>query len=138
LKKLPLGSIAVDTNVLLRALVDDDSAEGQTRAARAFLAPMRELHVSQVVQVELTWVLRRAFGFDRDAILKALRTLREHPAIRLQAQDSFDAALGECAVGIDFADALIAQEAHRVQTSVVTFDRIFAKRCAATLLLVES
>ena len=132
--KSPHASIAVDTNVLLRALVDDDSALAQTQAARAFLGPMREIHVAQVVQAELTWVLHRAFGFDRGAIIEVLQTLRAHPAIRLQAADSFDAAVAAYAAGVDFADALIAHEASRVQTGLVTFDRVFAKRCGATLL----
>jgi hypothetical protein len=64
----------VDTNVLVRWLVDDEP--GQTArvaalfdAARAERAP---LFVPNTVMLELEWVLRSRHRFDKPAVLRAL------------------------------------------------------------------
>ncbi|MFA7061261.1 MAG: PIN domain-containing protein [Pedobacter sp.] len=53
--------IAVDTNVLIRILVDDPGAVPQMQAARALLANDEALHVPQIVQVETVWVLESTY-----------------------------------------------------------------------------
>lgn len=128
------ASIAVDTNLLLRALVDDPTAAAQSAAARQFLMHMTQVYVSQIVQVELTWVLRRVYAFSRDEICQLLQRLRSNAVIRLQFVDAFDAALELYRSGADFADALIVHEAKRVRVELVTFDKKLAERLGARLL----
>ncbi|CAG1014013.1 hypothetical protein ANAEL_04864 [Anaerolineales bacterium] len=53
--------IAIDTNVLVRILVDAPGASAQMESARALLADSAVLYVSQIVQVE-TGVARFSFG----------------------------------------------------------------------------
>src|SRR5688500_11210191 len=105
--------LAVDTNVLLRALINDPEAMDQCHAARAELAQHKAIYVSQVVQLELGWVMRRALGFSPASIADTLERLGSHAALQLQAPDAFDAALASYRDGQDFADAMIAFEARR-------------------------
>ncbi|MDE2906398.1 MAG: PIN domain-containing protein, partial [Acidobacteriota bacterium] len=52
--------IALDTNVLVRYLVDDDPEQAETaRALLASVTPTRPGFVCREVMVELVWVLRR-------------------------------------------------------------------------------
>lgn len=67
--------IAVDTNVLVRILVDDPGAAPQMQSARALLEKSEALYVPQIVQVETVWVLESAYGFDKTAICK-IHTIR--------------------------------------------------------------
>jgi predicted nucleic-acid-binding protein len=82
--------IAVDTNVLVRILIDDPGAALQMQSARALLAKSETVYVPQIVQVETVWVLESAYGFDKAAICKILNHLCQHPQFRLQSADSFE------------------------------------------------
>ena len=65
--------IALDTNVLVRYLVDDDAK--QAEAARALLdalTPARPGFVCREVMVELVWVLRRTYGHTPERIAAVL------------------------------------------------------------------
>lgn len=118
--------IAVDTNVLVRFLVEDDAR--QTERARTLFRRTIESEsrafVSDVVLCELVWVLERSYRFRREEITRVLgRLLRashlafSSPEIPIQALESFEAGSG------DFADYLIREHAssHGCQ-AVATFD----------------
>ena len=68
---------AIDTNVLVRFLVQDD--EKQAQIATQLLAEAetnkQPLFVSNVVVLELMWVLRSAYEVPRDEILGSLNEL---------------------------------------------------------------
>lgn len=53
--------IAIDTNVLVRVVIDEPGETVQITAARALVADVRNVFVSQVVLVETVWVLERAY-----------------------------------------------------------------------------
>lgn len=95
--------IALDTNVVVRLLVDDDPA--QTRRARSLLAARTAL-VAPTVILETEWVLRGAYGIGRAAIARALRALLGLPAIELGNAQAVGQALEWFEAGLDFADAL--------------------------------
>jgi predicted nucleic-acid-binding protein len=69
--------IAIDTNVLVRFLTQDDPE--QAAAASAFmrgLTPAAPGFISREVMVELVWVLERAYRFSRAEVSAALEGLR--------------------------------------------------------------
>jgi predicted nucleic-acid-binding protein len=70
--------IALDTNVLVRYLVEDDPA--QARAAIALIEATIErgdrLFVAQIVLCETVRVLSYAYRFRREEIVAILRQLR--------------------------------------------------------------
>lgn len=57
--------LALDTNVLVRILIDDTQFIDQCAAARALASAAGEVYVPQVVQIETVWVLESAYGFAR-------------------------------------------------------------------------
>lgn len=128
---------AVDTNVLIRALVDDPGAPDQCRAARQLLAREGRVHVTQIVQVELVWLLTRVMRYPQEVVIQTLRQLDAHAAIEFQAPDAFSAALAAFEQGFDFADALIATEAARAGVRLATFDRKFARYPGVILLSAQ-
>ena len=69
--------IALDTNVLVRYLTQDDP--GQSGAANQLIEAQcsheEPCRVSMVVLCELVWVLRSAYGHDRATIATVLERL---------------------------------------------------------------
>ena len=116
--------IAVDTNVLIRILVDDLGAASQMQAARALLANSEVLYVPQIVQVETVWVLESAYYFDKPAICKILDHLQRHPKFQLQSAESIESAVALFRQhSVDFSDCLILTESTKQQLKLFTFDK---------------
>lgn len=116
--------IAVDTNVLVRIIVDDPGAHDQCVAARTAVEAEDVVHVSRVVQAEFSWVLAKAFGFKRAEIAAALRSLRDNAAYHLESPESFVAALEEFeTTSVGFADCLIVAHARAAGSPLLTFDK---------------
>ncbi|MDP1605151.1 MAG: type II toxin-antitoxin system VapC family toxin [Rhodocyclaceae bacterium] len=120
--------VSVDTNVLVRVLVDDPDAPGQCAAARTAVAAAGEVHVAQAVQIETVWVLTGAYGLGRAALVKTLLVIANHPAFHLQRAEIFRVALQHFQSGrADFADCLILAESAAVGATLATFDRKLGK-----------
>lgn len=116
--------IAVDTNVLVRILVDDPSETAQVKRARSLASRVGEIVVSQVVQAETVWVLTGAYNLDRAGVVEVLDHLARNRAFRMQREQSFHEALDLYRAGTaDFADYLILSEAGHESLEVATFDR---------------
>lgn len=121
---------AVDTNVLLRLLVDDSANKKQCTVVRHWASELKEtLHISQTVQVELVWVLKKAYEFPKEKILLVLYALNTNGAFELQNSDIFKKALAYYNLtNIDFSDAIILAEAEVLMvTPLVTFDKKLGK-----------
>jgi predicted nucleic-acid-binding protein len=122
--------IALDTNVLVRFLVQDDPAQGATaRRVIASLAANVPGFIGREVMVELVWVLERAYGFARAEVAAAIGGLLAALEIEVEAADDVGAALFRYRdEGFGFADLMIAAAARRAGASkLVTFDRKAAR-----------
>lgn len=111
--------LAVDTNVVVRFMTDDDPA--QAAIARHLIAT-QTIHLQKTVLLETEWVLRSLYRFPSLTIAEALRAFiglpnvqPEQPAMTAQALDWF-------AQGMDFADALHLAGAEECE-AFATFDR---------------
>ena len=118
--------IALDTNVLVRYLVNDDAR--QAAAARVLLAELtseRPGFVCREVVVELVWVLQRAYGFSRDQIARVLEELVATRELAFEAGDDVGrAAFMYRQGGAGFSDLMIAAAAKRTGAyPLYTFDR---------------
>ena len=116
--------IAIDTNVLVRILVDDSGQPDQVQAARKLASDAKQLFVPQIVQVEMVWVLQAAYKLKKTAIIAVLEHLLHNSAFELQAKDRFLEALelfkrNSCG----FADCLIAAESYAADRTLITFDK---------------
>lgn len=127
--------IALDTNVLVRALVDDPTAPRQCAAARSLLGKEPEAFVPTLVQAELIWVLESTYGLDKTAIVEVLEHLRDNTAYRLQDEPQFVDALAAYIRGsAGFVDYLILVVAKANAAKLLTFDKRFARADGVQLL----
>ena len=94
---------ALDTNVLVRALVRDDAA--QSARAEALLDG-HEVFIPVTVVLELEWVLRSRYGFTPKLVAQALEKIAALGNVVLGERAAVLAATARVAQGWDFADAL--------------------------------
>lgn len=129
---------ALDTNVLVRFIVEDDAA--QCAAARALVghcvAQGESLFVPVTVVLELEWVLRSRYGFAKADVLQALAALCSARELHFESERAMEVALQlyrESAA--DFADALhVALTAQELAQPLWTFDKGAARLGGAQLL----
>lgn len=122
------AAICVDTNVLLRMLVDDAEAPQQVILARQLIEAARRIHVAQVVFTETMWVLMRRYQFDRSSIVQTARQLLDHPAIVCENRDLLSSAVELFARSpIGFGDALALAASKALAIPLYTFDRKLAR-----------
>lgn len=114
-------NITADTNVLVRALVADDSA--QAAEASLVLREASTIAVPLPVLCELVWVLKRVYGFAVADIAAAIRSLLAAGNVHLDRQ-AVEAGLAQLEAGGDFADGVIAHQGQWLGGEVfVSFDR---------------
>ena len=127
--------IAIDTNVLVRLLVNDATAQTQVDLAKALLKRTKQVYVPQIVQVEMVWVLETAYQFEKTAVLSALKHLQQSPFFILQHQTEFDTALATFEKHTaDFSDYLILSTCLENDHQLFTFDKKLARLQSVTLL----
>jgi predicted nucleic-acid-binding protein len=113
--------VTADTNVLLRAIVDDD--EAQTTRAVELLETADMVAVSMQTLCEVVWVLRGRYGVSRSDVVAALRTLLNTKNIVVN-RPAAEAGLALLDAGGDFADGVIAYDGTWLGAGTfVSFDR---------------
>jgi len=114
--------LAIDTNILLRFLTDDDAE--QSPQARAFIE-QNDILISSTVMLEAEWVLRSTYRLNKADVISRLSAFAGLPRVTLQEPDRVARALAWSQAGLDFADALhLACDAGC--EALVTFDRRLA------------
>lgn len=116
--------IAVDTNVLIRILIDDPEELIQSNTARQLAKNAGHVYVPQIVQAESVWVLESCYTFDKSRVIAFLEHLEQNTAFILQRAASFRKALQVFKTGrADFSDCLIVAESQDFETQLYTFDK---------------
>jgi len=115
---------AVDTNLLVRLLTNDDPAQAE-RAAKVFES--NDVFIAKTVLLETEWVLRHAYGIEREAIRRGFQKLMGLPNVRVEDQQAVIQAISWYESGFDFADALHLASSIEAD-KFVTFDRALIKR----------
>jgi predicted nucleic-acid-binding protein len=95
--------IALDTNVLLRLVLDDDVA--QVSAVKALLSSGQTCTAPVTVFLEFVWVLQSR-GYEREDIAHTLAELLNLPHFECAEKTALMQANEDYAAGMDFADAL--------------------------------
>ncbi len=116
--------IAIDTNILVRYLLNDDRA--QAKAASEYLACGKTFSFSPTVLLELVWVLQ-ANDCTREEILNGLRHILGLPNIRVREIEAVTYAIRWYEAGLDFADALHLALSDKDE-GFLTFDKTLVKR----------
>ncbi|TSA02549.1 MAG: PIN domain-containing protein [Methylococcus sp.] len=113
--------ISVDTNVLARAVLQDD-AEQASRAAK-ILEEASLIAVSLPCLCELVWILLRGAQLPKEKVAQAVRALIETSKVMMN-RPAVEAGLAVLAAGGDFADGVIAYEGNWLGgESFVSFDK---------------
>lgn len=112
--------VTADTNVLLRAIVQDDPT--QAAAAQALLLRANVIAVPVPVFCEFAWVLRRAYGYSAGDVAAAIEALTEIDSV-VTDLPAAEAGIAALHAGGDFADGAIARQGESLGASVfASFD----------------
>jgi predicted nucleic-acid-binding protein len=118
----------LDTNILVRFAVNDDV--GRVAQARRAIGT-QAMWVSVTVLLELEWVLRSRYGYERKDIHTFLTHLLETANVNVEDETQAATALDWYSDGSDFADAL-----HLARTQsrgvMLTVDALFCKSAQRT------
>jgi len=113
---------AVDTNVLVRLVVRDDSR--QVALAESFVS--KGAWVSVLVLAETVWVLDAVYGLSKAQIVKAIEMLLCHKELTVQDADVVESALHSFRKRskVGFSDCLVLEIARTAgHEPLGTFDR---------------
>ena len=129
---------ALDTNVLVRYIVQDDSAQwtAARRLVRKCVSEQSTLFVPVTVTLELEWVLRSSFGYGKVETIRVLSELFSAAELSFESEQALEVALELYrSTSADFADCLhIALAAQAGELPLWTFDKTAAKAGGASLL----
>jgi len=113
--------IAVDTNVLVRAVVRDDPKQSEIAAKTLTNAEL--LIVGTSCLCEFAWVLRRVYKFTPATTAAAIRELLEAANVEAN-RPAVEAGLAMLDAEGDFADGVIAHEGEWLGAETfVSFDK---------------
>jgi predicted nucleic-acid-binding protein len=119
--------IGLDTNVLLRFLVEDDADQHARAAAlvRRALRSGEDLFVAKIVLCEVIWVLQRSYGVDRQGLVEVVEGLLRTRSFVLEDREEVRRALERFAEGMaGFSDLLIVESGRAADCKgLATFDR---------------
>lgn len=118
--------LGIDTNVLVRYLVQDDDAqfEKARRLIKREVIAGRKVFVNQLVLLETEWVLRSRYVISKVQIIEAISGLLDSAEIQFEDEPTIEEALSiwkDCAAY--FADCLIVAKNRRLGCrATATFD----------------
>jgi predicted nucleic-acid-binding protein len=112
--------VALDTNMLVRLLVNDDLA--QAEQAAALIDASSACFVPITVALELEWVLRGAYKLPRESVISAFEGLLAIRHLHLEQEQLVKRALEWHRQGMDFADALHLARSEGCG-ALISFDR---------------
>ena len=119
--------IGLDTNVLVRRLVQDDPSQAKQAAGAIDGAAGRgeRLHLAAVTLCELVWVLESSYDEPRAKVAAALDQILRTTDFELEHRDHVRHASDTYRdTAVDFADALVAHINHAAGCEhTLTFDK---------------
>ena len=117
--------IIVDTNLLVRIIVDDEPK--QVKIAKEILKK-DQVYIPKTVFLELGWILESVYNLEKHKILMALNALLEPENIVVEDMPQIRQSLQWYANGMQFADALHLSTAFGSVNEFATFDKKLIKK----------
>jgi predicted nucleic-acid-binding protein len=129
--------IGLDTNVLVRYIVQDDLAQaGKATALIESLTDENPGFISMTALVELVWVIQGCYAAAKDETVAILDKLLRLRTLRLENMEVVSKAVRVYAASsADFADCLIESSGSHAQCShTATFDGNASKTAGMQLI----
>jgi predicted nucleic-acid-binding protein len=129
---------ALDTNILVRFIVEDDAAQfvAARKLIRRCVSAGERLFIPVTVALELEWVLRCNFKFDKAVVIQTFNALLSAVELSFESESSLESALrlyGEASA--NFSDCMhIALVRGAGETTLWTFDKAASKVAGARWL----
>ena len=120
--------IALDTNVLVRYVTNDDPR--QAAQAVRLLSRSDDVFLPKTVLLELEWVLRAVYDVPRAGVLRAFKHILGLPNVVVEATEDVSRALHAFDRGLDFADALHLTASRRAD-AYHTFDKALVRKAGS-------
>jgi len=115
---------ALDTNIVVRFLIDDGSKE--VPIARAVFR-RETVEISLTVMVECEWVLRSVYKVERMEVCDAFEALLSLASVTIHDDEIVAEAIDAHRLGVDFADAVHLLST-RKSDELLTLDDDFERR----------
>ena len=113
--------ITADTNILVRAITEDD--EQQSKVAQAELTNAEVVALALPALCELVWVLSQSYKIPSTDVAEAVRRLMNAANV-VANRPAVEAGLAMLDAGGDFADGIIAYEGSWLGAEIlVSFDK---------------
>ncbi len=113
--------ITADTNVLVRAVLEDDPEQSAT--ARSVLSNAEAIYIPLPVLCEFAWVLRQERRLSPEGVAAEIRILMQAATV-VADRLAVEAGLAVADAGGDFADGIIAHEGRGMGSEAfVSFDK---------------
>ena len=117
----------IDTNVLVRYLVQDDPRQGELAAAyiEKLKADRESCYINNIVLCELVWVLQAAYKLSREEVLAILELVLKTDIFEFENKDAAWWSLQQMKTGkADFSDYLICKLNEQAKcTETASFDK---------------
>lgn len=112
--------IGLDTNVLVRYLVQDNPEQAQQAKCAIEQATAKNIpiFINQIVICELLWVLSYSYDYSKDALIDLLQKILSTKQFEMEGREILWAAFGLYKKSkADFADCLLGIKNHRAGCS---------------------
>jgi len=119
--------VAVDTNVVVRLITGDHSAQ-TAKALR--LVESKGIWISKTVILETCWVLRYHYEASVHEIARSVRALAEVDGVAFEAESSLISALDLTELNTDLEDALHLLFTDQDHLPFYTFDKDFFRKAS--------
>ena len=116
--------IAIDTNILVRILTNDDPIQAR-RAVKILQSD--DVFIPKTVILETQWVLHHAYAINKADIISGFQKLLGLSNIYPENAETVAQAISWYEQGLDFADALHLASS-RGSDKFATFDAAFTKK----------
>ncbi len=127
--------IAVDTNILVRHLTEDDPAQLK-HVHKLFKEHNQKgaIFISLIVLLELNWVLESRYQWTGNKFCDCIEDILRCPQFTVENPLVVKMAISRCRKKEDFSDALIGQIASARNLKTYTFDQALREDSAFIVL----
>ena len=104
--------IAIDTNILVRYLTQDDIEQAQVveQIFNTYATSSNSIFINNIVICELIWVLERGYKYNKEVIAHAIKQILSTKEFAFENQELLWLTLNQYSLNkLDFSDALIGE-----------------------------